>query len=156
MSIPEDAFFMREALLEAQRAADAGEVPVGAILVKDGKIIARACNAIEKMQDASMHAEMECMRHGAEHLGNWRLLGCTLYSTLEPCSMCAGAMFLFRLERLVWGARDVRHGAQGSWVDLFSKEHPTHAVKITSGVLAEECGTLMRTFFQQRRLNHAR
>ncbi|NNM44044.1 MAG: nucleoside deaminase [Chlamydiae bacterium] len=143
---------MNEALLEAKKAFIVGEVPVGAVIVHSGKILVRSHNLVESLQDASKHAELACMQKAAEILQNWRLLGCTLYCTLEPCSMCAGAMLLFRIPRLVWGAPDVRHGANGSFVDLFSKTHPTHTIDITSGVLQDECSHIIKEFFQKRRM----
>jgi tRNA(adenine34) deaminase len=142
---------MQEALREAERAFAADEVPVGAVLVYQGEIIARAHNRVERDGDPTAHAEILCLRAGALHLGNWRLLETTLYCTLEPCAMCAGAMILARLPLLVWGAADLRHGAQGSWVDLFSESHPIHQVTVRSGVLQAESYALMRTFFQQKR-----
>ena len=147
-----DAEFMREALLEAQVAFAKGEVPVGAVLVHQGEIIARAHNLVESLRDATAHAEMLCLKLGAEALENWRLIGATLYCTLEPCPMCAGAMIHSRLERLVWGAPDLRCGAHGSWVNILDAGHPIHQPLVASGVLAEECAALMRTFFKQRRI----
>ncbi len=147
-----DEFFMNEALLEAKKAFIAGEVPIGAVIVHSGKILARSHNLVESLQDASKHAELICLQKAAKVLENWRLLECTLYCTLEPCSMCAGAMLLFRIPRLVWGAPDMRHGANGSFVDLFSKNHPTHNIDITSGVLQEECSKILKEFFQIRRM----
>ncbi len=146
-----DEVFMREALKEAEAAFSQGEVPVGAVLVHQGKIIARAHNLVESKRDASAHAEMLCLKMGAEALSNWRLLGSTLYCTLEPCPMCAGAMIHSRLERLVWGAPDIRCGAHGSWVNLLDTEHPIHQLLVTSDVLREECAVLMRNFFKQKR-----
>ncbi|MBI2743756.1 MAG: nucleoside deaminase [Chlamydiales bacterium] len=143
--------FMKEALKEAEKAFEKGEVPVGAVLVHDGKIIARAHNEVESQRDASAHAEMLCIKRGAHYLKNWRLEGATLYSTLEPCAMCAGALLLSRIETLVWGAKDLRHGADGSFIDLLSRKHPTHEIKVHSGVLQEESAALMRSFFQKRR-----
>lgn len=142
---------MREALLEAQKGFDTGEVPVGAVLVYQGEILARAHNRVEERQDASAHAEILCLRAGAEKLGNWRLQGAVLYCTLEPCAMCAGAMILARLDALVWGAPDLRHGAHGSWTNLLDKPHPIHQLTVRRNVLAEESARLMKTFFQQRR-----
>jgi tRNA(adenine34) deaminase len=146
-----DEQFMREALLVAEEGAAKGEVPVGAVLVLEGKIIARAHNLVESLKDATAHAEMLCIKKGTEVLGNWRLLGATLYCTLEPCPMCAGAMIHSRLERLVWGAPDLRCGAHGSWVNLLETQHPIHQLSVSSGVLKEECGNLMRNFFKKRR-----
>lgn len=146
-----DENFMREALAEAQKAFDLGEVPVGAVLVLNGEIIARAHNLVERRSDATAHAEMLCISKGAEVLSNWRLLHATLYCTLEPCPMCAGAMIHARLERLVWGAPDIRCGAHGSWANLLDMKHPIHQVGVASGVLKEECAQLMRSFFKIRR-----
>lgn len=147
----DDAHFMREALKEAKRAFAKEEVPVGAVLVLEGKIIARAHNQVEMLQDATAHAEMLCMTMGSSYLSNWRLLKTTLYSTVEPCVMCAGALFLSRVGRLVYGAPDLRHGGCGSFIDLFDKKHPTHTLEITRGVLADEAAMLMQTFFRKRR-----
>lgn len=143
--------FMLEALKEAWKAFQQGEVPVGAVLEHKGRIIARGYNQVELLQDATAHAEMLCMTAGEAALENWRLLNTTLYCTIEPCCMCAGAMLLTRISSLVWGAPDVRHGAHGSWVNLFEKPHPTHNLQIRSGVLKEPCALLMRSFFQKRR-----
>lgn len=148
----QDLFFMREALKEAKKAFAAGEVPVGAVLVFQNKIISRGHNQVELLQDATAHAEMVCLTAGSEALANWRLLETTLYCTLEPCAMCAGAMFAARVKRLVWGAPDLRLGANGSWIDLFREKHPMHALEVTSGVLGEEAADLMRKFFEEKRL----
>lgn len=149
-----DQHFMKEALLEAQKAYEAREVPVGAVLVHEGKVLARAHNQMESRKDPSAHAELEVIRLGAQALGDWRLVGTTLYSTLEPCSMCAGAILLSRIDRLVWGAPDIRHGANGSWVDLLEGDHPTHTLEVQKGLFEEEAGHLMRTFFQEQRKKH--
>ncbi|MEI8125645.1 MAG: tRNA adenosine(34) deaminase TadA [Parachlamydiaceae bacterium] len=146
-----DERFMLEALKEAWKAFQKKEVPVGAVLVQDERIIARGHNQVEMLKDATAHAEMLCITSGESALENWRLANTTLYVTIEPCSMCAGAMLLSRVPKLVWGAPDLRHGANGSWIDLFEKTHPTHTVEISKGVLGEECAALMRDFFQQRR-----
>ena len=146
-----DVAFMREALKEAKKAFDEDEVPVGAVLVVDGRIVARGRNQVELLSDATAHAEMICLSAGAAQAANWRLGNATLYCTLEPCPMCAGAMFLSRLKRLVWAAPDLRVGANGSWIDLFSEKHPIHTVEVVSGVLQEEAADLMRTFFQKQR-----
>ncbi|SCA62412.1 tRNA-specific adenosine deaminase [Chlamydiales bacterium SCGC AG-110-P3] len=147
----DDERYMLEALREAWQAFRGGEVPVGAVLVQEGRVIARGHNQVEMLHDATAHAEMLCITAGASAIDNWRLANTTLYCTVEPCSMCAGAMLLSRLPRLVWGAPDLRHGANGSWVNLFEKEHPTHAIEITTGVLEEYSARLMREFFRQRR-----
>lgn len=147
--------FMFEALKEAWKAFQSGEVPVGAVLVHQGRVIARGHNQVEMLHDATAHAEMLCITAGESALHNWRLADTELYCTIEPCSMCAGAMLLARVPKLVWGAPDVRHGANGSWVNLFEKQHPTHTIAIRSGVLGEMCSTLMREFFQRRRQQKA-
>lgn len=147
----DDERFMLEALKEAWKAFQNKEVPVGAVLVQKGRIIARGYNQVEMLQDATAHAEMLCMTAGESALENWRLAETTLYTTIEPCSMCAGAMFLTRVPTLVWGAPDIRHGANGSWVDLFALQHPTHSLTIRKGVLADMCAGLMRDFFMKRR-----
>lgn len=147
----EDERFMLEALKEAVKAFKAEEVPVGAVLVKEGRVVSRGWNQVEMLKDATAHAEMLCITAGENAVDNWRLADTTLYCTIEPCCMCAGAMFLSRIPTLVWGAPDLRHGANGSWVDVFEKPHPTHKVQIRKGVLQEHCALLMQHFFQLRR-----
>lgn len=147
----DDQEYMRLALSEAQAAFAKAEVPVGAVLVYEGEVIARAHNLVESRRDPTAHAEMLCLKSGAEILGNWRLLNATLYCTLEPCPMCAGAMIHSRLKRLVWGAPDFRCGANGSWVNILDAGHPIHQPLVTSGVLKDESAELMRSFFKQRR-----
>lgn len=147
----DDEKFMREALKEAKKAFNEEEVPVGAVLVQKGKIIARGHNQMELLKDATAHAEMLCITAGESALENWRLADTILYCTIEPCAMCAGAMLLARVPILVYGAKDLRHGANGSWVDLFEKPHPTHSITIRQGVLSAECADLLREFFQKRR-----
>jgi len=146
-----DEAFMLLALKEAWKAYQAGEVPVGVVIVKDGHVIARGYNQVEMLNDATAHAEMLSLTIAEAHEENWRLSGCTMYSTLEPCCMCAGALFLTRVDKLVFGANDIRHGALGSFLDLTVKPHPTHTFEIVRGVLQEECGSLMRDFFRERR-----
>ena len=146
-----DEFFMREALKEAKKAFDLDEVPVGAVLVHKDKIIARGHNQVELLQDATAHAEMLCLTSGAAALENWRLTDATLYCTLEPCCMCAGAMLSSRIQRLVYGAPDLRLGVCGSWINIFEKEHPMHSIEIVRGVLEAESAALMREFFQRTR-----
>ncbi len=150
----DDERFMREALKEAKKAFIADEVPVGAVIVFDGKVIARGYNQVESLRDATAHAEMLAITAAEAFFGNWRLEGCTLYCTLEPCPMCAGAMLLSRLDRLVWGAPDKRHGANGSWINLFEKPHPTHALTITNSVLSSWCEQPMKQFFRNKRISH--
>ncbi|WP_073257624.1 tRNA adenosine(34) deaminase TadA [Caldanaerovirga acetigignens] len=143
--------FMGEALKEARKAFDIDEVPVGAVIVKDGSIIARAYNTREMSQDATAHAEILAIKKACEAMGSWRLIGCTLYVTLEPCPMCAGAIILARLDRVVFGAWDPKAGAAGSVVNLFEVERFNHHPEVISGVLAEECGALLKEFFRQKR-----
>ncbi|HSX38534.1 MAG TPA: tRNA adenosine(34) deaminase TadA [Chlamydiales bacterium] len=151
--IESDLLFMREALKEAQKAFDADEVPIGAVLVFEGKVIARGHNQVELLQDATAHAEMICMTAGAAYLANWRLAKTTLYCTLEPCPMCAGALLASRVERLVWAAPDLRLGANGSWINLFTQHHPMHEIDVTRGILEAEAAHLMVSFFQKKRNN---
>lgn len=146
----DDEKWMQEALLEAKRAALEDEVPVGAVFVVDNELVARAHNEVEARGFAGAHAEFLCLERAAAHCGNWRLKG-TLYTTLEPCSMCLGAILLSRVERLVWGAPDLRHGALGSWQNLLEKDHPTHELESVGGVLAEESAALLKKFFQEKR-----
>ena len=139
---------MRIALAEADKAVDLGEVPVGAVAVFDGRIIGSGFNRKERDQDPTAHAEMIALRQAAENLGNWRLIGVTLYCTLEPCPMCAGAMIQARLERLVYGAPDTRFGADGTVVDVLGEPDFNHQVQITRGVLADEAGARLQRFFR--------
>lgn len=138
---------MREALLEAEKAYIRKEVPIGAVLVHRGRIIARASNSVEGDCDASCHAELLCMRRASCAFKNWRLINTVLYCTLEPCAMCAGAMILFRITRLVYGARDLRHGA----IQILKEPHQIHQVAFVGGILEKEAGELMRQFFKERR-----
>lgn len=147
----EDEKFMLEALKEAKKAFKAEEVPIGAVLVRKGQVIARGYNQVELLNDATAHAEMLCLTTAEAALENWRLLDTTLYCTLEPCAMCAGAMFLTRISRLVWGAPDFRHGANGSLFNLFEKKHPIHSIEVTGHVLEEPCAMLVKEFFKKRR-----
>lgn len=147
----EDYKWMEEALIEARKAFEAKEVPVGAILVHERAVIARSFNQMESLKDPSAHAELLAIREGARILGDWRLLDTTLYTTLEPCLMCAGTLLLARVKRVVWGAPDLRHGANGSLMDVFETKHPTHEVLIEGGLMEEEAGGLMKEFFKRRR-----
>lgn len=143
--------WMRLALEQAQIAADLGEVPVGAVAVWQGQVIGRGYNRKEDSLDPTAHAEMIALRQAAEFLRNWRLIDVTLYCTLEPCPMCAGAMFQARLPRLVYGAKDTRFGAHGSIVDVFSAEGFNHRVDILPGILENEAAELLQAFFRQLR-----
>lgn len=143
-------YYMRQALREADKALEEEEVPVGAVIVHRGHIIARAHNQREKLKDPTAHAEMIALTQAAASLENWRLEGCTLYVTKEPCAMCAGAMVQARVENLVFGARDEKAGACGSVVNLVEEPRFNHRVKVTEGVLAEESGRLLKEFFKER------
>ena len=146
-----DAAFMREALAEAARAGAAGEVPVGAVLVKDGRVIGRGSNRPITSHDPTAHAEVVALREAAAAEGNYRLPGCELFVTLEPCAMCVGAMVHARLARVVYGARDPKTGACGSIVDLPALAHWNHHGVFQGGLLAEECAALLKRFFADRR-----
>ncbi len=148
-----DQAYMQLALQLAHLAAQAGEVPVGAIVVKDGVIIGRGSNAPIGTHDPTAHAEISAMRDAAQHLGNYRLVNCTLYVTLEPCAMCAGAIQHARIAKLVYGASDPKTGACGSVINLMAEPKLNHHTEITSGVLATECGMVLSAFFKQRRQN---
>ncbi len=150
-----DHFFMRQAIAIAAEGEMRGEVPVGAVVVKDGEIIARGFNAPIGTADPTAHAEVRALRAAAAHAGNYRLTGCTLYVTLEPCAMCAGAILHARLARLVFGARDPKTGACGSVVDLFADERLNHHTLVAGGVLADECGAQLKRFFAARRAPEA-
>jgi tRNA(adenine34) deaminase len=146
-----DEAFMRAALDLARLAAQAGEVPVGAVVVKDGLIVGRGYNQPIARHDPSAHAEMMALRDAAQHLGNYRLVGCELYVTLEPCVMCVGAMFHARIARVVFGARDPKTGAAGSVFNLFAETRLNHHARTHGGVLEEECGRVLSDFFALRR-----
>ena len=147
----EDDRYMEMALGEARLAAAAGEVPVGAVIVKAGHLVAQDHNRIESTPDATAHAEMLVLKEAARDSGSWRLEGMTVYVTLEPCPMCAGAMVLGRLERLVYGAADPRKGAVDSVYDVLRHQMNNHRVAVTAGVLAESSSRLLREFFAERR-----
>ena len=146
-----DERVMRLALDEARAAAAVGDVPVGAVIVRGDEVLARAGNAREREQDPTAHAEILVLRQAARAIGNWHLEGCTLYVTLEPCAMCAGALVLARLDRLVLGAPDPKAGFAGSLGDIVRDGRLNHEVEVTVGVLAEECGEVLRAFFAERR-----
>lgn len=146
-----DGVLMRAALAEAQAAAEAGEVPIGAIAVIGGSIIARGQNRVLRDVDPTAHAEMVVLRAAAQAIGNYRLLDCELYVTLEPCAMCAGAMIHARLGRLIYGASDPKAGAAGSVLEVLNHPRLNHQMAVTRGVLGEECAELLRGFFRERR-----
>lgn len=142
---------MREALALARDAWAAGEVPVGAVVVREGEIVGRGFNAPISRHDPSAHAEIMALRDAAGNLGNYRLVGCSLYVTLEPCVMCMGAVFHARIERVVYGASDLKTGACGSIIDLPAETRLNHHAEVVGGILADECGGLLSSFFAQRR-----
>jgi len=146
-----DRQFMQQALEQANLAALAGEVPVGAVLVRDGQVISKGFNQPIGLHDPSAHAEMLALRQAAVSEQNYRLPGTTLYVTLEPCAMCAGAMLHARVERVVYGAADPKTGAAGSVLDVFSSKQINHQTSSEGGVMREECGQLLRDFFKERR-----
>ena len=147
----QDIAWMNEALLLARQASEQDEVPVGAIVVRDGEILGRGWNRNINLHDPSAHAEIMAMRDAGMVLGNYRLPGCTLYVTLEPCMMCAGAMIHARLERIVFAANDPKTGAAGGKFDLLTDPTHNHVPLVEGGCLADECSTLLRDFFRQRR-----
>lgn len=148
----QDMRFMNIAMEEAREALREGEVPVGAVVVRGGEIIARAHNRSISAGDPSAHAEMLAIRKAAEHMGNYRLAGTTLYVTLEPCVMCAGALLHARVERLVFGASDPKGGAVVSLYTILSDKRLNHSVQVTGGVLGDACGEILSRFFRQKRL----
>jgi tRNA(adenine34) deaminase len=152
-AIEQDLHFLHEAILEAQAAEQAGEVPVGAILVADDgqTILARGRNQVLRTSDPTAHAEIVALRAGGVALGNYRLLGTTLYTTLEPCAMCAGAILHARVARLVYAAADPKAGACGSVLSVLNHPSLNHRVEVASGLLADECGQLLTQFFRNRR-----
>jgi len=145
-----DDYYMRQAIIEAKNAA-ADEVPIGCVIVRDGEIIARAGNLKETLQDGTAHAEILAIKKASAALNNWRLDGCTLYVTLEPCVMCAGAVVNARISRLVYGAPDPRFGACGTLFNLASDPRLNHRAEVAGGVCAEECGRLLTEFFRRKR-----
>jgi len=151
IDLQSDHYFMGEALRQAVKAYEAEEVPIGAVVVRGGRIIARAFNQVELLKDATAHAEMLAITQAEQAVGDWRLTDCTLYVTKEPCPMCAGAIVHVRFERVVFGARDPKAGAAGSAMNLLQFPTLNHKCVITSGVREEECAQLLRTFFQQQR-----
>jgi tRNA(adenine34) deaminase len=150
-ALPQDEGFMRAALEEGAEAARLGDVPIGAVVVREGRIIARGQNRREAARDPTAHAELLALREAARHLGGWRLPGCTVYVTLEPCPMCAGALVQARVDRLVYGARDPKAGAAGSLVDLLHSIPFNHTVRVTAGVCEAECRALLQRFFSALR-----
>lgn len=146
-----DEDFMREALALARLAGEAGEVPVGAVVVDEGRIVGKGYNVPISTHDPSAHAEIQAMRAAASALGNYRLTSCTLFATLEPCAMCAGAIMHARIARVVFGAADPKTGACGSVVNLFADPLLNHHTRVESGMLAQQCSELLTNFFRERR-----
>ena len=149
-----DEHFMEEALRQARKAVTKGEVPVGAVLVVEGKIVTRAHNQVEELKDATAHAEMLAVTAAAGELDGWRLTEATVYVTKEPCPMCAGALVLSRVKRVVYGAADPRMGAAGGAMNLLQFAGMNHQCEVTGGVRAEECRDLLKEFFQAKRLEN--
>jgi tRNA(adenine34) deaminase len=146
-----DEYFMREALRLANKAAAAGEVPIGAVIVRAGKIIARAHNQVELLKDATAHAEMLALTQAEADVGDWRLTDCDLYVTKEPCTMCAGALVHTRIRRVIFGCADPAAGAAGSVINLLQMPTLNHQCDIATGVLESECAAILRGFFRERR-----
>lgn len=150
-TLDRDEFLMRVALEQARIARAAGEVPVGAVVVRDGEVIGAGWNRPISTHDPTAHAEVMALREAARRLGNYRLPGCSLYVTLEPCTLCTGAIFHARIARVVYGARDPKTGMAGSVLDLYAEPRLNHHAEIVGGVLAEECGALVSAFFAEKR-----
>jgi tRNA(adenine34) deaminase len=148
---PRDEYFMRLALREAERAMEHDDVPIGAVIVHDGEVLASGRNEREQRQDPTAHAEVLALREAAGRLGSWRVLDSVLYVTLEPCAMCAGAIVLARVPRVVFGAWDPKAGAAGSVLDVLAQPQLNHRPEVAGGLLAEECGALLSSFFARRR-----
>jgi tRNA(adenine34) deaminase len=148
---PNDEYFMHEALRMASKGARSGEVPVGAVVVREGKIIARAHNQVELLKDATAHAEMLALTQAEAAVGDWRLIDCGLYVTKEPCAMCAGALVHTRVGRVIFGCADPVAGAAGSVINLLQMPTLNHRCDIASGVLQNECATILQDFFRKRR-----
>jgi tRNA(adenine34) deaminase len=151
MTNKEDETFMKLAIEQAQIAEENGDVPIGAVIVYENQIIGKAYNQREQLQDPTAHAEIIALTQAAAFLESWRLHGCTMYVTLEPCPMCAGALVLARIDRLVYGCNDPKTGAVKSLYNIVNDERLNHTINVTSGVLAEECSGLLQQFFQRRR-----
>ncbi|MHC4074887.1 MAG: tRNA adenosine(34) deaminase TadA [Planctomycetota bacterium] len=154
MNNNDDQQFMRLAIDQARIAAEKGDVPIGAVIVYQDTIIAKAHNQRELLTDPTAHAEIIALTQAASYIGYWRLGGCTMYVTLEPCPMCAGALVLARLDRLVYGCDDPKTGAVKSLYNITQDDRLNHQLEVTSGVLADDCGKLLQDFFQQRRTNN--
>src|SRR5437773_8693892 len=154
IDLPPDEFFMHEALRQAQKAYAAEEVPVGAVVVRERKIIARAHNQVELLKDATAHAEMIALTQAEAAVGDWRLTDCDLYVTKEPCAMCAGALVHTRVRRTIFGCADPAAGAAGSVINLLQMPTLNHRCDIAAGVLQDECAGILQSFFRERRNSH--
>ncbi len=146
-----DELFMKEALNEAYKAYEINEVPIGAVIVRNGEVVGRGYNQKETMKDATLHAEISAIKDACRNLGGWRLPGCTMYVTLEPCAMCAGALVNARVENLVVGTRDLKTGACGSVLNIVQMEKLNHQIDVRFGMLEEECTALIKDFFSELR-----
>jgi tRNA(adenine34) deaminase len=153
IDISSDDYFMKEALRQAAKAADADEVPIGAVVVWQGRVIARAHNQVEMLKDATAHAEMLAITQAAQVIGDWRLNECILYVTKEPCMMCSGAMVLSRLKRLVFGLADAKSGGAGGLLNIVDHPSLNHRIEVQGGVLSETCSELLKNFFLGKRKN---
>ena len=151
MNTDPDEMYMKLAIEQAQIAEENGDVPIGAIIVFENQIIGRACNQREQLSDPTAHAEIIALTQAAAFVESWRLHGCTIYVTLEPCPMCAGALVLARMDRLVYGCDDPKTGACGSLYNIVRDERLNHRLEVTSGVMAGECSAMLQSFFQRRR-----
>ena len=151
MSIQTDEYYMRQALIEAERALEQKEVPVGAVIVHEGAVIARAHNLRETLKDPTAHAEIIAITQAAAHVESWRLKGCTLYCTIEPCPMCAGAIVLARIDTVVFGTSDEKAGACGTLYDIPRDKRLNHRANVKSGVLEKECREIIQRFFAKKR-----
>lgn len=154
MTADDDLYWMRYALQLADKAEQSGEIPVGAVLVKDGLVLGEGWNQSIQLNDPSAHAEMMAIRQAAEKIGNYRLLDCTLYVTLEPCAMCAGLLVHSRVKRLVFGAKDAKTGAAGSVLDIVRHPVLNHQLDVQDGALAQQCADKLSAFFRRRRAEH--
>ena len=146
-----DELFMKEALKEAYKAYEIKEVPIGAVVVRNGEIVGRGYNQKETLKDATLHAEISAIKDACRNLGGWRLPGCTMYVTLEPCAMCAGALVNARIERLVIGSKDLKTGAFGSVINIVQMEKLNHQIDVQYGILEEECSNMLKIFFAELR-----
>jgi tRNA(adenine34) deaminase len=151
IDLSSDQYFMGEALRQARKAGAAEEVPIGAVIVREGQIIGRACNQVETLKDATAHAEMLALTQAQEVVGDWRLTDCDLYVTKEPCPMCAGALVHTRIRRVIFGCTAVKDGAAGSLMNLLQHPQLNHQCALTSGVRAEECAEMLQEFFKRKR-----